>query len=145
MVNGPARVARVAPEHPASYVGFDVLAHAGVDQRRRPWSSRRLVLEGLADGWVPPLQLSPVTRDLGEANRRCRDYRVAGIEGLVVKGAPTRFAPPPTPGRPSFRGERCEPRRGGIAWALRHASSACGATDVRGSTRPTPRPGRAHP
>jgi len=93
MVTTAAGAARLARSHPASYVAFDVLAYAGTDQRRRAWSSRRHLLEEIAAAWVPPMQLSPVTRDLDEASRWCTDYRPAGVEGLVVKGARGRYAP----------------------------------------------------
>jgi ATP-dependent DNA ligase len=38
---------------------FDVLALDGEDLRRQPLARRREVLEELAEGWTPPLQLSP--------------------------------------------------------------------------------------
>jgi ATP-dependent DNA ligase len=43
--------------------------------------------------FVPPLQLSPYTRELVEARRWFQEYRPAGIEGLVVKGAATTYTP----------------------------------------------------
>jgi ATP-dependent DNA ligase len=93
MATTARRVAGLARQHPASYVAFDVLAHDGVDLRRRTWSARRQCLEALSVTWTPPLQLSPVTADPEQARRWMRDLRPAGIEGLVVKGARTRYAP----------------------------------------------------
>lgn len=57
-------------------------------------TARRQRLEQLAGSWVPPLQLTPVTDDLDEA----RDWfevlpGAMGVEGLVVKGAASRYAP----------------------------------------------------
>jgi ATP-dependent DNA ligase len=78
-VNGAARSTRLTRQHPASYVAFGVLVLGGADQRRRPGSSRRNVLEDLAAGWVPPLQLSSVTYDIDEARQWCADYRLLGI------------------------------------------------------------------
>jgi hypothetical protein len=44
--------------------------------------------------WVPPLQLTPVTADLGEATEWFEVLPAAlGVEGLVVKGAATRYTP----------------------------------------------------
>jgi ATP-dependent DNA ligase len=39
------------------------------------------------------MQLSPATADVDEARRWFDDFRPAGVEGLVVKGAGTRYAP----------------------------------------------------
>lgn len=56
-------------EHPASYAAFDLLAVAGHDIRDVPLAQRRELLEQLAAGWEPPLNLSPVTRNRAEALR----------------------------------------------------------------------------
>jgi ATP-dependent DNA ligase len=85
----PALVAR----HPASYVAFDLLAAGGTDLRGRRFTRRRADLEALAAAWAPPLQLSPSTADRDEALRWFTDFRPAGVEGLVAKGAATRYAP----------------------------------------------------
>jgi len=90
---GPARAREQALEHPASYVVFDLLALAGEDLRDQPLSDRRAALEKLSRTWSPPLQLSPMTDDIDVARRWMIDYRPAGIEGLVVKGAATRYEP----------------------------------------------------
>jgi ATP-dependent DNA ligase len=93
MVTTASRAARLARAHPASYVAFDVLAHDGRDQRRRTWAARREVLETLALQWFPPMQISPVTSDVEQAQGWMRDLRPTGVEGLVVKGARSRYAP----------------------------------------------------
>ena len=93
LVTAAGRIAPLARAHPASYVAFDLLAAAGDDQRGRPLRERRAALEALAGRWRPPLQLSPVTDDPAEARRWARDYRAAGVEGLVVKGASGRYSP----------------------------------------------------
>ncbi|MGY1605932.1 MULTISPECIES: ATP-dependent DNA ligase [unclassified Geodermatophilus] len=92
LVTPPARMAALAAAHPASYVAFDLLASGGADQRRRPLRARRAALEELAQRWAPPMQLSPVTADPAEARRWAEDLRPLGIEGLVAKGAATRYA-----------------------------------------------------
>ena len=65
---------------------------AGVDLRTQRWTVRRGRLEQLAASFAPPLQLTPVTADLAEA-REWFDVLPAamGVEGLVVKGAATRY------------------------------------------------------
>jgi ATP-dependent DNA ligase len=55
---------------PASYVAFDLLAIGGVDLRTQRWTVRRRRLEQLAAAWALPMQLSPVTDDLEEAQER---------------------------------------------------------------------------
>jgi ATP-dependent DNA ligase len=86
MAAGPRSIARLAREQPAYFVGFDVLAHAGVDVRPRPFAERRALLEALARDWAPPLNLSPVMRDRDLAAGWFEDMDAVGLEGLVVKG-----------------------------------------------------------
>jgi ATP-dependent DNA ligase len=93
MVASVGRIAALADAHPASYVAFDLLAAGGADLRAERLARRRAALEDLAARWAPPMQLSPSTSDPAEAKRWFDDYRPAGIEGLVAKGAGTRYAP----------------------------------------------------
>jgi hypothetical protein len=95
---------------PASYVVFDLLAIGGVDLRTQRWAVRRRRLEQLSAAWAPPLQLSPVTDDLEEAQEWFDVLPEAmGVEGLVVKGANSRYV-----GAPAYRelveGEFCRGR-----------------------------------
>jgi ATP-dependent DNA ligase len=92
MVTAPGRMAAQVAAHPASYVAFDLLAAGAEDLRGRPLRTRRTRLEELAQRWAPPLQLSPVTTDREEARGWAADLRPLGIEGLVAKGAATRYA-----------------------------------------------------
>ena len=93
LVTAPGRIPAVAAAAPASYVAFDVLAAGGTDLRDQRLSRRRARLEELAARWAPPLQLSPATSDRDEARRWFEDFRAAGVEGLVAKGAGSRYAP----------------------------------------------------
>jgi ATP-dependent DNA ligase len=94
MVNTAATVrARLARDQPASFVVFDVLAVGSVDVRPMRWTVRRGRLEALAKSWRPPLQLSPTTDDPDEAREWLAAFKSSGIEGLVVKGASTRYHP----------------------------------------------------
>jgi ATP-dependent DNA ligase len=93
MVSSAARIAALVAAHPASYVAFDLLAAGGTDLRDQRLTRRRAALEELAGHWKPPLQLSPATTDPAEARRWFDDFRPAGVEGLVAKGAGTRYAP----------------------------------------------------
>ncbi|WP_344222347.1 ATP-dependent DNA ligase [Kribbella sancticallisti] len=77
---------------PALFMAFDLLALGGVDLRTQRWSVRRTRLDGLASTWSPPLQLSPVTSDVDEAKEWFDVLPAAlGVEGLVVKGAASRY------------------------------------------------------
>ncbi|TCN32125.1 ATP dependent DNA ligase-like protein [Kribbella orskensis] len=92
LVTAPSKARRLVASIPASYAAFDVLAAGGVDLRTQRWTVRRTRLEQLAVGWMAPLQLSPVTADLGEAREWFEILPDAlGIEGLVVKGAGLRY------------------------------------------------------
>jgi ATP-dependent DNA ligase len=93
MITATSRIAALVAAHPASYVAFDLLATGGSDLRGLRLSRRRAELERLAARWTPPLQLSPATSDRDEARGWFQDFRAAGVEGLVVKGAGTRYAP----------------------------------------------------
>jgi ATP-dependent DNA ligase len=93
MVSSVGRIPSLAAAHPASYVAFDLLAAGGADVRGQRLSRRRAALEELAAPWKPPMQLSPATTDLEEARRWFEDFRPAGVEGLVAKGAGSRYAP----------------------------------------------------
>ncbi|MGY1724002.1 ATP-dependent DNA ligase [Blastococcus sp. SYSU DS0533] len=93
MVASAGRIAAQVSTAPASYVAFDLLAAGGEDLRGRTFTRRRATLEELAARWAPPMQLSPVTADPAEARQWFEDFRPAGVEGLVVKGAASRYAP----------------------------------------------------
>lgn len=93
MVTGTGRIPALVAAHPASYVAFDLLAAGGTDLRGWKLTRRRAALEDLAAHWAPPMQLTPVTTDPAEARAWFDDYRPAGVEGLVAKGAGTRYAP----------------------------------------------------
>jgi len=93
MVTAPGRLGALVAAHPASYVAFDVLAAGGGDLRGQRLTRRLAELERLAARWAPPLQLSPATSDPAEARQWFTDFRPAGVEGLVAKGAGTRYAP----------------------------------------------------
>lgn len=87
-----ARAALLARQHPAIYMAFDLLALDGEDYRGRPLRDRRAALEQLATDWSPPFQLTPQTDDLDVARQWLVSYGPFGVEGIVAKGAGTRYA-----------------------------------------------------
>jgi ATP-dependent DNA ligase len=80
---------------PASFVAFDVLEISGADIRAWPLTRRREALELLMQGATPPLEVSPQTTHLDEAQAWMHDYaeHPVGIEGVVIKGLDTRYVP----------------------------------------------------
>ena len=93
MASRPAAVTRLARQHPASYVAFDILAVDGADVRGLPWRDRRQLLDELATGFEPPIQVSPYTEDYDTAAEWFTELAPAGVEGLVAKGAASRYRP----------------------------------------------------
>jgi len=87
LVASKPRLPALVRDQPASFVAFDLLAVAGHDIRDTPLDQRRELLEQLAAGWEPPLNLSPITQDRAEALTWFEELHHAGLEGLVVKGA----------------------------------------------------------
>ncbi|MFJ5976753.1 ATP-dependent DNA ligase [Pseudarthrobacter oxydans] len=87
LVASKAGLPALVREQPASFVAFDLLAVAGHDIRDTPLEKRRELLEQLAAGWVPPLNLCPITQDRAQALRWFEELHHAGLEGLVVKSA----------------------------------------------------------
>ena len=80
-----SRVAKLARETPASFVGFDVLAVGGRDVRREPQGERRALLEGLLGRVEPPIHLTPVTRDRRIAGEWLSRFEGAGLDGVIAK------------------------------------------------------------
>jgi ATP-dependent DNA ligase len=86
-----ARVARMARDHPAHFVVFDVLAEAGAVLLDRPFVERRAHLEALLRGAPLALQLCPQTSDLALAEEWMRTLAAAGVEGVVAKRLDGRY------------------------------------------------------
>jgi ATP-dependent DNA ligase len=91
MTSSRRTMADLIRREPVSYVAFDLLAVAGHDIRDRPLRERRNLLEELAGGWEPPMQISPATTDHAQARRWFDELHVTGIEGLLIKGAGQRY------------------------------------------------------
>ena len=80
-------------QRPASYVAFDILAAADNDVRSAPLHLRRQLLETAMEGTAAALQLCAQTADIGIAREWLAEFAAAdvGMEGLVVKGADSRY------------------------------------------------------
>jgi ATP-dependent DNA ligase len=80
--------------NPAHLVLFDVLRDGrGRSLLNEPLQDRRRRLERLLRGAPPQLVLCPQTADPVEAQAWFSDMGVAGVEGLVVKSAASRYLP----------------------------------------------------
>jgi ATP-dependent DNA ligase len=83
-----SRVQKLAREHPALYVVFDLLVDArGSSLVERPLADRRVALERFAAhafADAPSLRMSPVTRSRADADTWL-DALGAGLDGIVAK------------------------------------------------------------
>jgi ATP-dependent DNA ligase len=88
-----SRVAKLASTMPSSFVAFDLLAANGRDVRAEAQHARRARLERLLASAVPPLHLTPVTRDPGVATDWLARFEGAGLDGVVAKPSNGRYEP----------------------------------------------------
>jgi len=88
-----SRVAKLAQETPAAFVGFDLLAVDGHDVRQVPQTERRAMLERVLARVRPPIYLTPVTRDPAVASEWLTRFEGAGLDGVVAKSARGRYEP----------------------------------------------------
>ena len=80
-----SRIAKLAMETPARFVAFDLLGAGGRSTMALPQAERRTRLERLLGSAKPPLHLTPVTRDPGEAERWLEQFEGAGLDGVIAK------------------------------------------------------------
>jgi ATP-dependent DNA ligase len=88
-----SRVAKLAGETPASFVAFDVLADGGHDCRGERQDERRHRLERLLADAVPPLHVTPATRDVALATRWLAEFEGAGLDGVIAKPLAGTYEP----------------------------------------------------
>jgi ATP-dependent DNA ligase len=88
-----SRVAKLAGETPASFVGFDLLAGGGESLMSAPQSERREQLERLLARVGPPVHLTPATRERSLALRWLDQFEGAGLDGVIAKPADSRYQP----------------------------------------------------
>ena len=80
-----SRVNMLAEQTPADVIAFDLLALDDEDLRGAPFSERRARLEEVFADVVPPLHLTPITRDHATAAKWFVDFEGAGLDGLIAK------------------------------------------------------------
>ncbi|EGD54813.1 ATP-dependent DNA ligase [Gordonia neofelifaecis] len=81
-----SRVAKLAAETPAVFIGFDALASGSVDLTDATFDVRRRALvDAAADTGDDRIQVSRVTRDPGQAEAWFTEFEGAGLDGVVGK------------------------------------------------------------
>ncbi len=88
-----SRVKMLAAEHPASFVGWDLLALGDDDLRAAPQAERRALLETAFVGVRPPIHLTPATRDRATAADWFDRFEGAGLDGVVAKRLDVPYQP----------------------------------------------------
>jgi ATP-dependent DNA ligase len=88
-----SRVKLLSGQIPASVVFFDLLAEGERDLRGEAFQVRRERLEALLADTVPPLHLTPATRDPALAADWFRRFEGAGLDGVVAKAIAGAYEP----------------------------------------------------
>ena len=88
-----SRVAKLAAASPSSFVAFDLLAVDGASILSLPQQQRRDRLERLLEKAVPPLYLSPMTRDRATAAEWLQRFEGAGLDGVIAKPEGAAYQP----------------------------------------------------
>jgi ATP-dependent DNA ligase len=88
-----SRVALLSEQTPASFIAFDLLAVDDVDLTEEPLIKRRETLERVLAGAVPPIHITPATRDMATARRWFEQFEGAGLDGLIAKPLDLTYQP----------------------------------------------------
>jgi ATP-dependent DNA ligase len=88
-----SRVTKLAKATPASFVAFDLLAADGESLIERAQHERREKLEALFSKVMPPLYLTPMTRDRMVAEEWLRRFEGAGLDGVIAKPEDAPYEP----------------------------------------------------
>jgi ATP-dependent DNA ligase len=88
-----SRVRLLAKQAPASIVFFDLLCEGDRDLRETAFQERRRELEALLSSAVPPIHITPATRDLSTASDWFSRFEGAGFDGVVAKPVSGTYEP----------------------------------------------------
>ncbi len=88
-----SRVKMLSEQWPASYVAFDMLALGEEDLRQKPQKERRAKLEASLGKAVPPVYMTPATRDRALATDWFNRFEGAGLDGVVAKDENLVYSP----------------------------------------------------
>ena len=88
-----SRVKLLSRESPASIVFFDLLCEGDRDWRSEPFEQRREKLESLLAGAMPPIHLTPATREPNVASDWFKRFEGAGLDGVMAKPISGTYQP----------------------------------------------------
>ena len=88
-----SRVKLLAEQTPASIVFFDLLCEDGEDFRELPFRDRRTRMEALLIKAVPPVHLTPMTRNQADAADWFKRFEGAGLDGVMAKSSEGTYQP----------------------------------------------------
>ncbi|MEV8135992.1 ATP-dependent DNA ligase [Microbacterium aurantiacum] len=88
-----SRVATLAAETPAMFIGFDLLAREDAGLTRRPFAERRAALVDLLSDVPHPVHVTRTTDDPSVAERWLREFEGAGLDGVIAKPLASAYAP----------------------------------------------------
>jgi ATP-dependent DNA ligase len=88
-----SRVEMLAGKTPASFIAFDLLALGDDDLMDAPFADRRAALERALESAVPPVHVTPITRDETLAREWFERFEGAGLDGLIAKRADLHYEP----------------------------------------------------
>jgi ATP-dependent DNA ligase len=88
-----SRVAMLAEATPSSFVAFDLLGVGGRDIRSLPQQERRQQLESLLASAMPPVYVTPSTRDRAMATDWLQRFEGAGLDGVIAKPLDGTYEP----------------------------------------------------
>jgi ATP-dependent DNA ligase len=88
-----SRVKLLSKQIPASVVFFDLLSEGDRDLRGETFETRRERLERMLARAVPPVHLTPATRDRTIASDWFRRFEGAGLDGVMAKPAAGTYEP----------------------------------------------------
>src|SRR5205823_2613665 len=80
-----SRVKLLSQQTPASFVFFDLLCNGDRDLCNEAFQNRRRELESLISSALPPIHLTPATRDRSVAADWFRRFEGAGFDGVIAK------------------------------------------------------------
>jgi len=88
-----SRVKLLSQQIPASIVFFDVLCAGDRDLRGEPFEKRREKLEAMLSSAVPPIHITPATRESKVASDWFRRFEGAGLDGVMAKPISGTYEP----------------------------------------------------
>ncbi len=88
-----SRVKKLSAELPASVVFFDILADGDRDVCSVPFAERRAILASVLSHVVPPLHITPATRERDVAADWFRRFEGAGLDGVMAKSESGLYQP----------------------------------------------------